>query len=255
MGISVGSQALNISAIKNKYFVNPQRVQFAGSYDSFQREGVNEASLRSAINTNPEIKKILSEINVPAKLNMKVLNNLVQGHANDTRDIVSGIIDNLPKALRQEVDVKSVREAAYLHDVGKALIPENILNKEGKLNAKEEEIMHRHSELSYELLKSCGIHPNTLELVKYHHQNSSHTGYPKVPAEFIADINLQILSLADRYSALTEARPYKEAYSREKALGILYKDVKSGDIHPFVFKALVNSVGDKKAEKSSNAVV
>lgn len=254
MGISVGNRALNIGAINSNYYVNPQRVQFAGSRDSFQRQGVNEASLRNAINTNPEIKKILSEANIPAKLNMRVWNELLEGHAKDTRDIANGIIDNLPKALREKVDIKSVREASYLHDVGKSLIPEKILNKNGKLTDDEENIMHKHSELSYELLKSCGIHPNTLELVKYHHQNSSHTGYPKVKDEFLAGLDLQILSLADRYSALTEKRPYKEPFSKNKALGILYKDVKSGDVSPLVFKALVNYVNSDKVVQVSEKV-
>ena len=254
MGINVGNNSLNISAIRNNYFVNPYRVGFTSLNDSFKREVIDEASLNNALKTNPEIKKILNEAHIPAKLNMHTWNNLIEGHAKDTREITNGIIVYLPKHLRQEIDIKSLREAAYLHDIGKALIPEKILNKEGKLTAKEENIMHKHSELSYELLKSCGIHSNTLELVKYHHQNSSHTGYPAVKNEFLASPEMQILSLADKYSALTENRPYKEAFSKNKALSILYKDVKSGDIHPFIFKALVNYVNSDKVAQVSQKV-
>ena len=58
----------------------------------------------------------------------------------------------------------------------------------------------------------------------------------------LPDINLQILNLADKYSALTEKRVYKEAFSPQKALTIIYSDVKKGNIHPFLFNALVKAV-------------
>ena len=60
--------------------------------------------------------------------------------------------------------------------------------------------------------------------------------------DFKADINQQILSVADKYSALTEKRSYKDPMPAEKALAIIYKDVKDGKTHPFVFKALVAHV-------------
>lgn len=69
-------------------------------------------------------------------------------------------------------------DAAYLHDIGKVLIPVNILNKAGKLDERETEIMHKHSELGYELLKSTDIDKKTLNLIRNHHQNAKKTGYP-----------------------------------------------------------------------------
>ena len=60
--------------------------------------------------------------------------------------------------------------------------------------------------------------------------------------DFKADLNLQILTMADKYSALTEKRPYKEAFTPKQALTIIYADVKDGKLHPFVFKALANYV-------------
>ena len=100
--------------------------------------------------------------------------------------------------------------------------------------------MHTHSELSYEMLKKSGINDKTLKLIRNHHQNAKRTGYPWVNNDFNADLNLQILSTADKYSALTEKRTYKEPMGSEQALTIIYQDVKEGKLHPFVFKALVN---------------
>ena len=58
----------------------------------------------------------------------------------ETQNVAVGIINNLPKGLKQHVNVKSVKDAAYLHDIGKVLIPAEVLNKHGKLTDAEKEI-------------------------------------------------------------------------------------------------------------------
>lgn len=243
MGIDI-RHALGVGAINPNIAVNPFRAGFgnSASVDRFENTSVSrfttEEHIQNALMSNPNIKAILKEMNAPAKLNLKELEELSKTHAKDTQNIAAGIIDNLPKALKQHVDVKSVKDAAYLHDIGKVLIPAEILNKNGKLDDAEKAIMHRHSELGYEILKNTGIDPKTLNLVKYHHQNASHTGYPKVPSDFFADINLQILSAADKYSALLEPRVYKAPMDKNQALALIYRDVAKGNLHPFVFKAL-----------------
>ena len=138
-----------------------------------------------------------------------------------------------------------------MHDIGKILIPKEILDKPAKLNPDETKIMHTHSELSYELLKTTDLDDKTLKLIRNHHQNAKRTGYPWVGNDFNADLNLQIVSIADKYSALTETRTYKKSMKPKEALTIIYQDVKDGKLHPFVFKALVNYA----AEKSINATV
>ena len=211
--------------------------------DHFQSTSVSrfmtEPALKYAIASNPRIKEILKEMKAPVKLNMNELQDLMEHHAKETQEIASGIIANLPRGLKEHVNVKSVKDAAYLHDIGKVLIPAEVLNKAGSLNEKEKEIMHRHSELGYELLKNTDIDTRTLNLVKYHHQNSKHSGYPKAPVDFFADINQQIVSAADKYSALLENRVYKKPMTKQQALAIIYKDVIDGNLHPFVFKALL----------------
>ena len=130
-----------------------------------------------------------------------------------------------------------------LHDLGKVLIPSKILNKPAKLNVKEREIMNIHSTLGYELLKTQNISAETLELIKYHHQNLKHTGYPELEESiYQSDIGVQIISISDKYSALREARVYRRKLSQVEALLILYREVPEGKIHPEVYKALVSYV-------------
>lgn len=259
MGLEI-NRAFGVGAIQpNIYDINRNRFNIGfGSElnsDTFEYSSVerytSETALRKMIIANPKIKNIVKDFNPDLKLNIKELNELKTGHLNDTKNTVKGITENLPFALKNKVDAKAVEDAAYLHDLGKVLIPTEILNKPDKLNEYETKIMHKHSELGYELLKTTGINPKILNLVRNHHQNAKKTGYPWVGKDFNADLNLQILSIADKYSALTESRAYKKSMTPKQALTIIYQDVKDGKLHPFVFKALVNYV----AEQSINSTV
>ena len=258
-----GLNAVNNSGVKGIY--STQRIN-QNPYFSFGQAGLNqdkfeynsnsinrhttEASLRKAIQENPNIRAILKENGMQANLNMENLRNVLANHSTDTQNIATGIYEHLPASLKSNVDKQSLKDACYLHDLGKVLIPTEILNKPDRLNAEEEKIMHTHSILSYELLKNSDINPQTLKLIKYHHQNPLETGYPSVEKDFKSDINLQILSLSDKYSALTEKRPYKESMSPDKALSIIYKDVKEGKTHPLVFKSLVSYVREQEPARA-----
>ena len=185
-------------------------------------------------------KKIVKDFNPNLELNITGWNQLKNNHLKDVQNIARGITENLPFSLKSRVDENAVEKAAYLHDLGKVLIPKAILDKPAKLNPEETKIMHTHSELSYELLKTTDLDEKTLKLIRNHHQNAKKTGYPWVGKDFNADLNLQIVSIADKYSALTEPRPYKKSITPKQALTIIYQDVKDEKLHPFVFKALVN---------------
>ncbi len=240
-------KSLAIGSIQSNFVIGKKHNQpFYGNNveDSFQYTSLskytNENAIRKMISANPKIISILK--NNEIRLNMTELNTLLSGHAQDTQNIAKGIIENLPFSLKGRVNEKAVSDASYLHDIGKVLIPVDILNKKGKLTAEESEIMHKHSELGYELLKTTDIDPVTLNLVRNHHQNMKHSGYPFVGKDFKADLNLQIVSIADKYSALTEKRVYKDQLTPQQALTIIYNDVQEEKLHPFVFRALVNYV-------------
>lgn len=247
MGFEI-PRALGVGAVQPNIYIdrNRQNTYFGNTLtaDKFERTSIErfttEPAIRKMIATNPKIKNIVKDFNPNLNLNMNELRELLATHATDTQNITKGIIENLPYSLQTKVDTKAIEDAGYLHDLGKVLIPPEVLNKPGRLDAQETKIMHTHSELSYEMLKSSGLNDKTLKLIRNHHQNAKRTGYPWVDQNFNADLNLQILSVADKYSALTEKRTYKEPMSAKQALTIIYQDVKEEKLHPMVFKALVN---------------
>lgn len=222
--------------------------------DSFQSTSpsklCNEFEIKKMISQNPEVRKILVANKMPIRLNMVELQELMNNHCKDTQDIAAGIAANLPESLKQKVNIKDLKDGAMLHDFGKVLIPSEVLNKNGALSANERKIMDLHSKLGYELLKNSGFNDEVLKLVRCHHENFEDKD--RVSKNFVPDINLQILNLADRYSALTEKRVYKDKFSSQKALTIIYSDVKKGNIHPFLFNALVKSVRPKAVSENVN---
>jgi putative nucleotidyltransferase with HDIG domain len=119
-------------------------------------------------------------------------------------------------------DVERLGLAATLHDIGKARIPLLILDKPGRLDPGEEEIMRRHPVIGYELLKDIsGISPEILNGVKHHHEYLDGSGYPDaLMAPEISD-PVRLLTISDIFAALIESRPYRPAMSRQNAYNIL----------------------------------
>lgn len=196
-------------------------------------ENKDKAYLTQLAKSNPRIQEILRENNIPTEINIKELEKLQKGHLTDTRITAAKIYSALPQEMKENVNLSDLQQAAMLHDYGKIMIPDKILNKEGKLNPQEKKIMEAHSELGYELLKQQGVNPNVLNLVKYHHQQADGGGYPAITNDFVPDISLEILTASDKYCALREPRSYKPALSREEAL-----DTMRADVSEEVYKAL-----------------
>lgn len=248
----LGVQDFFVNPIKNQSAVKSLISEEYSNYsdnDSNLYKYLNEKAISEMINVNSEITQILKKFKISIKINMKILNNLVQNHLPQTKKTAIGIADHLPHNFKSVVNRKALIEATALHDIAKVIIPENIVNKQGSLTDDEREIMKEHAKLSYELLKNTDLSEETLNLIKNHHQNPQKTGYPNVDENFVADINLQILSMADVYSALREKRSYKAELSKEQALEIINKETQEGKFHPQVYKALVE-YANKEEDKS-----
>jgi putative nucleotidyltransferase with HDIG domain len=119
-------------------------------------------------------------------------------------------------------DVKRLGVAATLHDIGKARIPLSILDKPGRLDPAEEEIMRRHPVIGYDLLKDIpDISAEILDGVRHHHEYLDGSGYPDgLKALQISDL-VRLLTISDIFAALIESRPYRPAMPGAEAYKIL----------------------------------
>ena len=228
----------------------PDRTSLNGTLDKY----LDRNTLLSIVYSNPEITRMLTEKGIPVNVNVDGFKKHVYNHSVDTKNTAIAIYNNLPPNLKSQADLKDIADGALLHDIGKVLIPEGILTKQNKLSPKEENIMRLHSSLSYELLKNQGISDGALSVIKYHHQNPAHLGYPIMPDNEKMDINSQIVSMADKYSALREKRSYKRQMSEDEALKILASELNKG-INPDIYKALAAYAANARINNQNTATL
>lgn len=135
--------------------------------------------------------------------------------------------------------------ASSLHDIGKIGIPEEILNKPGKLTKEEFEIMKQHSAIGADMLRSLKRYQNeelvkiAYEICRWHHERYDGRGYPDGLKGEEIPISAQVVSLADVYDALVSERVYKKAFSPEKALEMI-QNGECGSFNPLLLECLVD---------------
>ena len=117
------------------------------------------------------------------------------------------------------------RVGALLHDVGKIVVPVEILNKNGPLTPEERAWMERHPVAGVELLKEVEFPGDVLPMIRGHHERWDGHGYPDRLAGEDIPLAARILCVADVFDALTTDRPYRRAFSMRDALQMMQADV------------------------------
>ena len=115
--------------------------------------------------------------------------------------------------------INALRWGAYLHDLGKLAVPDAVLYKPGQLTPEERQTIQRHTVVGYDMLQDLHFLPaETLDLVRYHHERWDGQGYPSRLSGQNIPSTARIFSIVDVYDALISSRPYKPAWTRERAL-------------------------------------
>jgi putative nucleotidyltransferase with HDIG domain len=122
----------------------------------------------------------------------------------------------------REDDQRRLARAALLHDVGKAFIPVDILDKPAKLNDEEMQVVRKHPRLGYDALAAQGGFPlEMLDVVLHHHEFLDGTGYPDgLGVDQISDI-VRLTTIVDIYAALVENRSYRLPFTHSKAFTVM----------------------------------
>lgn len=141
-------------------------------------------------------------------------------------------------------DLFNLAMAGVLHDLGKTLIPRSILNKSGGLSDTEWEAMKMHPMYGWNILEQQSMISNYGKLaVLQHHINADGSGYPQKIAHKTLSMLTKILSVADRYDAMTSDRPYRAGVPLPDAIRMIHEEGKLGWLDPEVVKNFINLVG------------
>jgi len=144
-----------------------------------------------------------------------------------------------------EAELEHVRRGTLLHDIGKMGIPDSILLKPGKLTEEEWNIMRRHPVHAYELLSSIAYLRPALDIPHYHHEKWDGSGYPDGLKGEQIPLYARIFAVVDVYNALTSKRPYRPAWTVEKAIEHIRKQ--SGKhFDPGIVEAFLNLTSGEK---------
>jgi len=107
---------------------------------------------------------------------------------------------------------------AMLHDIGKLGVPDNILLKPGKLTDDEWELMRKHPQFAFDMLKPIAYLKEALNIPHYHHEKWDGSGYPNGLKGELIPLEARIFAIVDVWDALSNDRPYRPAWPREKVL-------------------------------------
>lgn len=207
-----------------------------------------EVRMGKALNANDALP-LVEEISNSVLRNPGALISLARLKTKDNYTYMHSVaVCALMVALARQLglDEESTRKAGMaglLHDVGKMAIPDEILDKPGKLTDEEFDIIKSHPVEGHKmLLEGSGVDEVALDVCLHHHEKINGHGYPDKLADKDISIYAKMGAVCDVYDAITSNRPYKSGWDPAESLRKM-ADWSKDHFDPIVFKAFVKSVG------------
>ncbi|SNR81756.1 HD-GYP domain-containing protein [Desulfurobacterium atlanticum] len=153
-------------------------------------------------------------------------------------------------------DLKKMKIAGLLHDIGKVAIPIDILEKPGRLTQEEVNIMKSHVFYSYKIISKLNLDPNIVQWAAFHHETLNGKGYPFHLRAKDLSLGSRIMAVADIFTALMEDRPYKKGMPEDKALSIIKELADKNILDKRVVNILqqnIKSINMQRAEAQKKA--
>lgn len=145
----------------------------------------------------------------------------------------------------REEEVERIHHIALLHDIGKIAVPDEILNKPMPLTDEEYEVMKRHAQDGYDILKEIRSYPDMALGAGFHHESLDKTGYPNGCGREEIPFVARIVAVADTFDAMNSTRPYRVKMPMEKIVEEL-KRVSGTRLEPDIVKLMLELIEEQK---------
>ncbi len=137
-----------------------------------------------------------------------------------------------------EKDLETLKKGALLHDVGKLLIHDDVLNKPGELDKDERDIIQTHPQIGSNLLGKAGYEGNIVDIANYHHEWWDGSGYPEGLKEKNIPLMARVVSLASAYHVMISKCIYSPKKTKDEAIQII-TDLKGIQFDPEIVEVLM----------------
>jgi putative nucleotidyltransferase with HDIG domain len=159
-------------------------------------------------------------------------------------------VNQLAMAIAEEMKLSRsekelIRYAALLHDIGKINLPAELLSKPGKLENFEINLIHRHSEIGFEILKKIDFPCQVAQIVLQHHEKMDGSGYPRGLYGSEILLEARILMVANTVEAISSNRPYRPMIGMKEAMNEI-KNNRESKYDPDVVDACLRILQEKK---------
>lgn len=195
-------------------------------------------------------KKInYNELSNEIKYEVAILGGLdifTDAHVRGVTDITTKICEQM----NMDYDrLKHIVLGAYLHDVGKIMIPNEVLQKNGKLTDEEYEIIKTHTTHGYDICMKYKELREYAPVARWHHESFDGSGYPDKLVGNQIPFEASVVKVADVYDALTRKRQYKEGFKQSKAIDIMLGDVRKNRMSAKILMHLIEYIISELYEK------
>ena len=210
-----------IQSILSKEKINDLDISISFGYGIKESMNQNMQDIFKDAEDNMYRQKIGESNSIKSKTIDLIMNTLYEKNPREQLHSkrVSEICEFIARSMDLNDDnIKQIKVAGLMHDIGKIGIDENVLNSPGKLNWSEWEEIKRHSEVGYRILSSCAEFTEIAKSVLEHHERWDGSGYPNGMSGDSISVTARIIAIADSYDAMIGERTYRESLCVEDAL-------------------------------------
>jgi len=226
---------------------------FTDQHEEFLRLITVEAAVAiKNIEYLEDIEKKYDELILGLARAIEAKDNYTQSHVDRVRDYSEELatVLGLP-----EDEVRIIKTAATLHDVGKIATPAHILRKQGPLNQEEWELMKDHTRRSVNILAGISsLEKEVLPLVLHHHERYDGKGYPDGLKGDYIPVGARIIAVADTFDAMTSDRPYRKGFPKEVALKKMKEECDGTQFDPVILDAFIRMMSKQLMKGRMNAI-
>ncbi len=220
---------LSVSRKKNKEVFTKEDLNLITTYAAQAAGAIENARLyeKSEIQFIETVKTLAGAVDAK--------DHYTFGHSEEVTKYAVAIAEEMGFSKKE---IRKIEIGARLHDIGKIGIPEDILNKPGKLTKEERKIINTHPKIAIEILKSATSLSDYTPLILFHHERYDGKGYPSGMVGKAIPIGARIIAVADAWNAMCSKRPYRNALHIEIAIEELKKNAGT-QFDPEIVEALI----------------